>query len=175
MGICPTHSSSHKLPNFLSDSKGNRKKMGKWEQSPIKSMTSCPSQNLPEGLPKKVSPLGEGSRSYAADLPPVSEFESPKLNIAGKLQWPEWLFSSIWLRVLERPIAMKIENPTTRKTKKATASTLLSAIAIGPLHLLPRLTSIEISATNCLRPFVKQVVVFLFHQPLLNLAVVGRY
>ena len=149
--------------------------MGKWEQLPIKSMTSCPSQNLPEGLPKKVSPLGEGSRSYAADLPPVSEFESPKLNIAGKLQWPEWLFSSIWLRVLERPIAMKIENPTTRKTKKATASTLLSAIAIGPLHLLPRLTSIEISATNCLRPFVKQVVVFLFHQPLLNLAVVGRY
>ena len=138
-------------------------------------MTSCPLQNLPEGLPKKVSPLGEGNWSYAADLPLVSKFETLKLNIAGKLQWPEWVFSSIWLRVLERPIAMKIENTTTRKNKKATASTLLSAIAIGPLHLLPRLTSIEISATSCLRPFVKQVVVFLFHQPQLTLLVVGRH
>lgn len=44
-----------------------------------------PSQNLPEGCPKKVSPLGEWSDANAADIAPVSEFESPKLYIAGNL------------------------------------------------------------------------------------------
>lgn len=52
---------------------------------PMKSMTRRPSQNLPEATPKKVSPLGESSCSRAAERAPVSEFESPKLYIAGNL------------------------------------------------------------------------------------------
>lgn len=53
---------------------------------PMKSMTRRPSQNLPAALPKKVvSPLGESSCSRAAERAPVSEFESPKLYIAGNL------------------------------------------------------------------------------------------
>ena len=51
---------------------------------PIKSMMSRPSQALPEGCPKKVSPLGVWISDKAAEMPPVSEFESPKLYIAGK-------------------------------------------------------------------------------------------
>ena len=47
-------------------------------------MMSRPSQALPEGCPKKVSPLGAWIFDKAAEMPPVSEFESPKLYIAGK-------------------------------------------------------------------------------------------
>lgn len=53
---------------------------------PRKSMIRRPSQNLPEGLPKKVLPLGKGTRPNVAETAPVSEFESPKLYIPGKLQ-----------------------------------------------------------------------------------------
>lgn len=55
----------------------------------MKSMMSRPSENLPEGLPKKVSTYGRGIRSKAADLPPVSEFESPKLYMVGNLHLPD--------------------------------------------------------------------------------------
>ena len=54
--------------------------------SPMKSMMSRPSQYLPTGAPKKVSPLGGGTAPKAADSPPVSELESPKLKMAGKAQ-----------------------------------------------------------------------------------------
>ncbi|GER25357.1 hypothetical protein STAS_00931 [Striga asiatica] len=40
----------------------------------------------PAGPRKKDSPLGGGAWPKAAERPPVSEFESPKLNIAGKSQ-----------------------------------------------------------------------------------------
>lgn len=42
-----------------------------------------PSQNLPDGCPKKDSPFGGGTCVIAAEIPPVSEFESPKLYTAG--------------------------------------------------------------------------------------------
>ncbi|RWV77361.1 hypothetical protein GW17_00061824 [Ensete ventricosum] len=45
-----------------------------------------PSQYLPAGAPKKVSPCGGGAGPKAADSPPVSELESPKLKMAGKAQ-----------------------------------------------------------------------------------------
>lgn len=48
-----------------------------------------PSQALPEGCPKKVMPLGDWIASNAADIPPVSEFESPKLYTAGNRQLAE--------------------------------------------------------------------------------------
>ena len=47
---------------------------------------SRPSQPLPDGLPKNVSPFGGGTAWKAADIHPVSEFESPKLYMAGKPQ-----------------------------------------------------------------------------------------
>lgn len=47
-------------------------------------MTRRPSQYLPAGVWKKVMPLGGPACPNAADKPPVSEFESPKLNMAGK-------------------------------------------------------------------------------------------
>lgn len=49
-------------------------------------MIRRPSEYRPEGLPKKVSPLGGGTRPKAAEAAPVSELESPKLNTAGKRQ-----------------------------------------------------------------------------------------
>jgi hypothetical protein len=49
-------------------------------------MRRRPSLYLPEGLSKKVSPLGGGAAPKAAERPPVSELESPKLKMAGKLQ-----------------------------------------------------------------------------------------
>ena len=52
---------------------------------PMKSRTSRPSQNLPAGLPKKLSPFGGRTSNSAADIAPVSEFESPKLYTAGNL------------------------------------------------------------------------------------------
>lgn len=52
----------------------------------MKSMRRRPSAYRPEGALKKVSPLGKrmGSTKEVADKPPVSEFESPKLKMAGK-------------------------------------------------------------------------------------------
>lgn len=50
----------------------------------MKSMMRRPSEYLPAGAPKKVSPLGGGAGPKAADNPPVSELESPKLKMAGK-------------------------------------------------------------------------------------------
>lgn len=52
----------------------------------MKSMMRRPSENLPEGKPKYVSPLGGFVGPNAAEKAPVSEFESPRLNTAGKLQ-----------------------------------------------------------------------------------------
>lgn len=46
---------------------------------PMKSIISRPSQTLPAGFRKKVSPLGHWRGKMAADIAPVSEFESPKL------------------------------------------------------------------------------------------------
>lgn len=43
---------------------------------------SLPSQARPEGFLKKVMPLGGYDAGKAAQKPPVSEFESPKLKIA---------------------------------------------------------------------------------------------
>lgn len=56
---------------------------------PIKSTIRRPSQALPEGCPKKVMPLGDSITLNAADIPPVSEFESPKLYTAGNRQLPK--------------------------------------------------------------------------------------
>lgn len=44
-----------------------------------------PSDPLPAGMLKNVSPYGGGMGPKAAENPPVSEFESPRLNMAGKL------------------------------------------------------------------------------------------
>ena len=46
---------------------------------PMKSMSTRPSESLPAGLWKNESPYGAIMGSNAADIPPVSEFESPKL------------------------------------------------------------------------------------------------
>lgn len=51
----------------------------------MKSSNRRPSENRPAGERKYVSPLGGGACPNAADKPPVSEFESPKLKMAGKL------------------------------------------------------------------------------------------
>lgn len=53
----------------------------------MKSIKRRPSQRRPAGEWKKVSPLGGGSAASPnmAVKAPVSEFESPKLNIAGNL------------------------------------------------------------------------------------------
>nr|GLL35379.1 hypothetical protein GW17_00061824 [Ipomoea trifida]GMD47021.1 nitrate transporter [Ipomoea batatas] len=52
----------------------------------MKSRMRRPSQKRPAGAPKKVSPLGGGAWPNAAERPPVSELESPKLKMAGKVQ-----------------------------------------------------------------------------------------
>ena len=54
----------------------------------MKSMTKRPSEKRPEGAWKCVSPLGNGACPNAAESPPVSEFESPKLNTAGNRHVP---------------------------------------------------------------------------------------
>ena len=61
---------------------------------PIKSTGRRPSPPLPAGLWKKLSPFGVGTGPKAANPPPVSELESPKLYIAGKRQ-PERLLTSL--------------------------------------------------------------------------------
>lgn len=48
-------------------------------------MIKRPSQYLPDGVWKYVSPLGGRACPNTAERPPVSEFESPKLKMAGKL------------------------------------------------------------------------------------------
>lgn len=55
--------------------------------APTKSTMRRPSENLPEGYPKKVSPYGKltGPIEKEDDKPPVSELESPRLKMAGKL------------------------------------------------------------------------------------------
>ena len=53
---------------------------------PIKSIIRRPSQYRPAGPWKKDSPWGGPACPNATDNPPVSEFESPKLNIAGNSQ-----------------------------------------------------------------------------------------
>jgi hypothetical protein len=52
----------------------------------MKSITRRPSQKRPEECPKKLSPLGRGTSDMAAEIAPVSEFESPKLYMAGNPQ-----------------------------------------------------------------------------------------
>lgn len=49
-------------------------------------MVRRPSLHRPTGMPKNVWPKGSGNDMKRADIPPVSELESPKLKIAGKLQ-----------------------------------------------------------------------------------------
>lgn len=46
-------------------------------------MTRRPSEARPDGFLKYVIPNGYLSAGKAAQKPPVSEFESPKLKIAG--------------------------------------------------------------------------------------------
>lgn len=53
---------------------------------PMKSMIRRPSLSLPDGLLKNTSPYGHRMGSKAAEMAPVSEFESPKLKITGKSQ-----------------------------------------------------------------------------------------
>jgi hypothetical protein len=53
----------------------------------IKSIISLPSQYLPAGMSKYVSPLGKLGGVKEAANPPVSELESPKLKIAGNSQF----------------------------------------------------------------------------------------
>ncbi|CAK9174817.1 unnamed protein product [Ilex paraguariensis] len=49
-----------------------------------KSITRRPSESRPVDLPKKVRPLGRlTGKPSPATSPPVSELESPKLNITG--------------------------------------------------------------------------------------------
>jgi hypothetical protein len=55
---------------------------------PRKSMTSRPSEARPAGFRKYVIPNGPGCAGNAAQKPPVSELESPKLNTAGNLHCP---------------------------------------------------------------------------------------
>lgn len=50
----------------------------------MKSIIRRPSDSLPAGFPKKLAPYGGGMGPNAADIPPVSEFASPKLYTAGK-------------------------------------------------------------------------------------------
>ena len=77
---------------------------------PKKSVMSRPSQNLPEGWPKKVSPLGVGTSFKAADeMPPVSEFKSPKLYVAGK--------SHLRTPLPPHTNAGNLAKPTTKSTK----------------------------------------------------------
>ena len=55
-------------------------------------MIKRPSEKRPDGLRKNVCPLGGPSgKAIPAAKPPVSEFESPKLKIAGKLKLAEEL------------------------------------------------------------------------------------
>lgn len=52
----------------------------------MKSINKRPSQSRPAGAWIWVSRFGGGVDRNATERPPVSEFESPKLKMAGKLQ-----------------------------------------------------------------------------------------
>lgn len=52
----------------------------------MKSITRRPLEYRPFGLPKNDWPLGGSGMANALAVEPVSEFESPKLNIAGQSQ-----------------------------------------------------------------------------------------
>lgn len=45
----------------------------------MKSIMRRPSECLPADLPKNATPFGGGTSPIAAEIAPVSEFESPKL------------------------------------------------------------------------------------------------
>lgn len=49
----------------------------------MKSITRRPLEYRPFGLPKNDWPLGGSGMANTLAAEPVSEFESPKLNIAG--------------------------------------------------------------------------------------------
>lgn len=69
-----------------SETQRRTKRVDEGSYLPMKSITRRPSEYRPAGLWKNVSPLGGGAWPQTADKPPVSEFESPKLNMAGKSQ-----------------------------------------------------------------------------------------
>lgn len=48
---------------------------------PMKSRMIQPSENLPAGFPKYVSPCGGPGYTKAATKPPISKFEAPKYQI----------------------------------------------------------------------------------------------
>lgn len=110
---------------------------------PKKSTMSRPSQYLPEGLPKKVIPLGKGTRPNAADTAPVSEFESPKLKIAGKWQSFDCLRSN--LVSLEKNVSAA----TTMNPTPTSAALFLCSLHGNPNLLNPTLThSIYVQPTS---------------------------
>lgn len=90
----------------------------------MKSMIRRPSLALPAGLWKKVSPNGSVFGKNAADIPPVSELESPKLNIAGTPLIAVAMTSS--LPTLNTDETNKLKVTTTLKTSILAALELLS-------------------------------------------------
>ncbi|KAF1859867.1 hypothetical protein Lal_00028050 [Lupinus albus] len=64
---------------------------------------SLPSEALPDRIPKKVSPLGGFTPANAAYTAPVSEFESPKLYIAGYQHFLFTPYTSINTRASQSP------------------------------------------------------------------------
>lgn len=72
---------------------------------------SLPSQALPEGLLKKVMPLGGYGAGKADQNPPVSEFESPKLKIALNLHLGSVEISAeTVINAMKITVDMKISN-----------------------------------------------------------------
>ncbi|KAK4785714.1 hypothetical protein SAY86_002403 [Trapa natans] len=96
----------------------------------MKSRINFPSQYRPEGLSKNVTPLGGGSRRKAADRPPVSEFESPKLKIAGKLQRPP----ETGLDGPKLPGLLVAENATIKRATNAAPSKKTLGEKLGRHH-----------------------------------------
>ena len=95
-------------------------------------------QYLPVGLLKKVSPFGRRECSpRPATRPPVSEFESPKLKIAVKLQDPS--LESAAMNIDEAPLDIKSKLPTST-SKGTTTKNVLDSIMprIDTLLPLPR-------------------------------------
>lgn len=76
----------------------------------MKSIIRRPSEKRPEECPKKLSPLGRGTSDMAAEIAPVSEFESPKLYMAGNPQ------------LLPEPRALPIFTPKTVRPSSAQSS-----------------------------------------------------
>ena len=63
--------------------------------TPKKSTMTRPSEALPAGLLKNVMPKGGFSAGNAAKNPPVSVFESPKLNIPSISHLPSHKYPKI--------------------------------------------------------------------------------